>query len=74
MSDVSRKSGYGRKRARTRDKICHCCGKKAPFCWTCRCGFRICQACMDENVWGMSCNGITWQCPDCGKQNGFGNQ
>jgi hypothetical protein len=29
---------------------------------------------MDENVWGMSCNGITWQCPDCGEQNGFGNQ
>jgi hypothetical protein len=29
---------------------------------------------MDENLWGMSCNGITWQCPDCGNQNGFGNQ
>jgi hypothetical protein len=29
---------------------------------------------MAENVWGMSCNGITWQCPDCGQQNGFGNQ
>jgi len=34
----------------------------------------ICQDCMNENVWGMSCNGITWQCPDCGGQNGFGNQ
>ena len=30
-------------------------------------------ACM-ENVWGMSCNGITWDCPDCGAPNGFGNQ
>ncbi len=29
---------------------------------------------MDENVWGLSCNGITWVCPDCGAQNGFGNQ
>jgi hypothetical protein len=29
---------------------------------------------MNDNVWGMSCNGITWQCPDCGGQNGFGNQ
>jgi len=29
---------------------------------------------MHENLWGMSCNGITWQCPDCGGQNGFGNQ
>jgi len=74
MSDVSRKSAYRRKRLRTRDQTCHCCREIAPFCWTCRCGFRICQECMDENVWGMSCNGITWQCPDCGEQNGFGNQ
>ena len=22
---------------------------------------------MNENVWGMSCNGIIWQCPDCGE-------
>jgi hypothetical protein len=29
---------------------------------------------MLENFWGVSCNGITWQCPDCGQQNGFGNQ
>jgi hypothetical protein len=29
---------------------------------------------MLENQWGMTCNGITWQCPDCGGQNGFGNQ
>ncbi|MEE4111766.1 MAG: hypothetical protein V2I40_03065 [Desulfobacteraceae bacterium] len=55
-------------------KTCHCCAKAVPFCWSCRCGFLICQACMQENVWGMSCNGITWQCPDCGGQNGFGNQ
>jgi len=29
---------------------------------------------MEENIWGLSCNGITWACPDCGGQNGFGNQ
>ncbi len=29
---------------------------------------------MQENMWGMSCNAITWTCPDCGGQNGFGNQ
>jgi hypothetical protein len=29
---------------------------------------------MLENVWGLSCNGITWDCPDCGQPNGFGNQ
>jgi hypothetical protein len=29
---------------------------------------------MHANLWGMSCNGITWECPDCGGQNGFGNQ
>ena len=51
-----------------------CCGKTLTFCWSCRCGFAICQECMYENEWGMTCNGITWQCPDCSAQNGFGNQ
>ena len=40
MTDPSRKSGYRRKKRRTRDKTCHCCRKIAPFCWTCRCGFK----------------------------------
>nr|WP_231713915.1 hypothetical protein [Desulfosarcina ovata] len=63
-----------RQRRLKQPKICHCCGKEFPFCWTCRCGFMMCQECMYENVWGLSCNGITWQCPDCGGLNGFGNQ
>ncbi|MBN2242415.1 MAG: hypothetical protein JW793_06970 [Acidobacteria bacterium] len=46
---------------------CVCCGGDHRFCWTCSCGFRICQACMHENLWGMTCNHITWVCPDCGK-------
>jgi hypothetical protein len=29
---------------------------------------------MQENFWGLSCNGITWVCPDCGASNGLGNQ
>ncbi len=29
---------------------------------------------MEENFWGMSCNGITWFCADCGEMNGYGNQ
>ncbi len=29
---------------------------------------------MNENLWGVTCNNITWHCPDCGKSNGFGNQ
>ncbi|MDJ0810512.1 MAG: hypothetical protein QNJ48_09310 [Desulfobacterales bacterium] len=65
-----------RRRRRTpRAHDCHCCRQHAPFCWQCRqCGFAICQACMEENFWGLSCNGITWVCPDCGASNGFGNQ
>ena len=51
--------------------MCDCCRGTFPFCWRCRCGFKTC---MLENLWGMSCNGITWECPDCGGQNGFGNQ
>ncbi|MCP4020915.1 MAG: hypothetical protein GY729_03655 [Desulfobacteraceae bacterium] len=62
------------KRRRNRIKICHCCAGTFTFCWNCRCGFSMCQNCMNENQWGMTCNGITWQCPDCGDQNGYGNQ
>jgi hypothetical protein len=29
---------------------------------------------MNENAWGMTCNGITWECPDCGQENNYGNQ
>ena len=29
---------------------------------------------MQRNLWGMTCNNITWVCPDCGRSNGFGNQ
>jgi len=54
--------------------ICYACGKKLPFCWWCSsCGFMICWNCMEENFWGMTCNGITWTCPDCGAIHGFGN-
>jgi hypothetical protein len=28
---------------------------------------------MAENLWGLTCNQITWQCPDCGEWHGFGN-
>ncbi len=56
-----------KKRGRRRpDWICSVCDKKVPFCWSCTCGFMICQDCMDENAWGMTCNNLTWECPDCG--------
>ena len=74
MKDTAEKPRTRRKRRIQTSFLCHCCGKEFRFCWRCRCGFHICQECMDENVWGMSCNAITWQCPDCGDQNGFGNQ
>ncbi|MDX9965053.1 hypothetical protein [Desulfobacter postgatei] len=76
MSEQSRaRANAGKSRRRqNRSKICHCCGAHAMFCWQCRCGFSMCQSCMYENQWGMTCNGITWQCPDCGAQNGYGNQ
>ncbi|MFZ0132620.1 MAG: hypothetical protein WAK95_08745 [Desulfobacterales bacterium] len=73
MTPPASKTGAYRRR-REKEAVCHCCGATFSFCWRCRCGFRICQACMLENFWGMSCNGITWQCPDCGDQNGLGNQ
>jgi hypothetical protein len=33
----------------------------------------ICSDCMEENYWGMTCNGVVWTCPDCGEIRGFGN-
>ncbi|HDM78590.1 MAG TPA: hypothetical protein ENG51_19325 [Deltaproteobacteria bacterium] len=55
--------------SRKREKkeyVCCCCKQKVLFCWSCPCGFQICSMCMNEIMWGMTCNGITWQCPDCG--------
>lgn len=63
-----------RRRRRPRTVECPLCHETVVFCWQCRCGFHMCQACMNENLWGVTCNHITWHCPDCGKTNGFGNQ
>ncbi len=58
-----------------RRESCDCCRDDGVFCWNCRrCEFSICRTCMDENSWGMTCNNITWACPDCGESNSFGNQ
>jgi len=43
------------------------CGEKVPFLWACPCGFCICAACMERDLWGFTCNNITWVCPDCGE-------
>jgi len=73
-TSANNRTAYREKRRKAKEIPCHCCTVAGTFCWRCRCGFSICQGCMEENVWGMSCNGITWECPDCGGQNGFGNQ
>ncbi|RJP82732.1 MAG: hypothetical protein C4522_02470 [Desulfobacteraceae bacterium] len=74
MKPSSDKTSYREKRRQRKQRQCNCCKRPSHFCWYCRCGFTICQECMEENFWGMSCNGITWECPDCGAQNGLGNQ
>jgi len=56
-----------RKAKRQREYFCCCCKKSYQFCWSCSCGFEICQECMYENLWGVTCNNVTWTCPDCGK-------
>ena len=73
-TQVSRRHKRREKRIQNSRRQCHCCRQTFMFCWRCRCGFAICQTCMHENAWGMTCNGITWTCPDCGDQNGYGNQ
>jgi hypothetical protein len=63
-----------RRRRRRKARICVACKETVSFCWHCPCGFTMCSACMQENLWGMTCNNITWTCPDCGAIRSFGNQ
>jgi len=65
MKEEKEKS-YSRRRRGGKEFQCHCCRKVLPFCWNCVCGFQICDACFNENKWGIS-NGPTWVCPDCGR-------
>ncbi len=67
-------AGRSRPGRLARNRVCQLCKGEFLFCWTCRCGFAMCQACMNENFWTLSCNGIQWQCPECGDLNGYGNQ
>ncbi|NOZ02655.1 MAG: hypothetical protein GXP54_12310 [Deltaproteobacteria bacterium] len=50
---------------------CPYCGGEVDFMWTCPCGFRMCQGCMNDNLWGLTCNNITWTCPDCGRDRSY---
>jgi len=65
MKDSVFRTAYREKRHKAKQINCHCCTNNAPFCWRCRCGFAICQECMLENIWGMSCNGINPQNTQC---------
>ena len=51
--------------------LCPMCRQEVMFCWRCTCGFMICQKCMEENAWGMTCNHVTWACPDCGNSRSY---
>ena len=55
-----------------KERTCSVCSAEGIFCWHCaKCGFMICQVCMDENSWGLTCNNLTWECPDCGAIHSF---
>jgi len=55
-----------RRQRKSRSFTCTICEKDVPFAWTCPCGFMICADCFQENAWGLTCNNVTWECPDCG--------
>ncbi|RME20047.1 MAG: hypothetical protein D6806_17170 [Deltaproteobacteria bacterium] len=70
----NRDSRGARKRKESRiagPQECPLCKRQVDFCWSCPCGLRMCQTCMDENAWGLTCNGVTWTCPDCGRQRSY---
>lgn len=56
---------------RVTEYVCTICEVHPPFAWTCPCGFQICDACFKENAWGLTCNNVTWECPDCGGLRSF---
>jgi len=60
-----------RRRGERRTFVCTICERTVPFAWSCPCGFMICDECFAENAWGMTCNYVTWQCPDCGAWRSF---
>jgi hypothetical protein len=62
-----KKSRPKQRRPRETSGSCQCCKAWAAFLWTCKCGFAICQECMLDNTWGLTCNHVTWTCPDCGE-------
>ena len=65
MSVLGKKPEKNR-RGKKRRWVCTICEREVPFCWRCSCGFQICQECFEENSWGLTCNNVTWECPDCG--------
>lgn len=58
-----------RERRRRAGQVTHCplCHGQRSFFWTCPCGFVMCDVCMQRERWGMTCNNMTWVCPDCGQ-------
>ena len=61
---ISRKERQERAR---QQEPCPMCAEQRPYYWICPCGFIICDLCMTREAWGMTCNNITWVCPDCGE-------
>jgi hypothetical protein len=58
-------------RERTRNAVCPLCHQLRKFLWGCPCGCLICEACMQRDLWGFTCNNVTWTCPDCGEERSF---
>jgi hypothetical protein len=56
---------------RRRGGLCPMCRKERPLFWSCPCGFLICDECLQRDLWGFTCNHITWTCPDCGEERSF---
>jgi len=52
---------------RARQGRCPMCHEVRSFFWTCPCGLVICDPCMRRDLWGFTCNNVTWVCPDCGE-------
>jgi hypothetical protein len=64
---TEKRPSYRERQHLGKETECPMCGKRKGFLWSCPCGFFICDECMRKDLWGFTCNNVTWLCPDCGK-------
>jgi hypothetical protein len=70
LEELLRGRAPRRRRGRT-EYICTICERTVPYAFSCACGFTLCPDHFDDLAWGLTCNWVTWECPECGGMRSF---